>query len=81
MHIQELRGRTVRHLQCLGGLLAHIGFSFLLSALYSLLATPLIVALIYFISRKEEDELTKEFGEEYASYKKKVQCCYRDSKS
>jgi protein-S-isoprenylcysteine O-methyltransferase Ste14 len=40
--------------------------------LYSLLATPLIVTLIYFISRKEEDELTKEFGEEYAGYTKKV---------
>ena len=62
----------VRHPQYLGGLLAHIGVSFLLCALYSLLATPLIVTLIYFISRKEEDELTKEFGEEYAGYKKKV---------
>jgi protein-S-isoprenylcysteine O-methyltransferase Ste14 len=62
----------VRHPQYLGGLIAHIGFSFLLSALYSLLATPLIAALIYLISRKEEDELTKEFGDEYADYKKKV---------
>ena len=62
----------VRHPQYLGGLLAHIGISFLLSALYSLLATPLIVALIYFISRKEEDELASEFGEEYVGYKKKV---------
>jgi protein-S-isoprenylcysteine O-methyltransferase Ste14 len=62
----------VRHPQYLGGLLAHVGFSFLLSALYSLLATPLIVTLIYFISRKEEDELAKEFGEEYAGYTKKV---------
>jgi protein-S-isoprenylcysteine O-methyltransferase Ste14 len=62
----------VRHPQYLGGLLAHIGFSFLLSALYSLLSTPLIAALIYLISRKEEDELTKEFGEEYVDYKKKV---------
>jgi protein-S-isoprenylcysteine O-methyltransferase Ste14 len=62
----------VRHPQYLGGLLAHVGFSFLLSALYSLLATPLIVTLIYFISRKEEGELAKEFGEEYAGYKKKV---------
>jgi methanethiol S-methyltransferase len=61
----------VRHPQYLGGLLAHIGISFLLSALYSLLAT-LIVALIYFISRKEEDELASEFGEEYVGYKKKV---------
>jgi protein-S-isoprenylcysteine O-methyltransferase Ste14 len=62
----------VRHPQYLGGLIAHIGISFLLSALYSLLATPLIAALIYIISRKEESELIKEFGKEYADYKKRV---------
>lgn len=62
----------VRHPQYLGGLLAHIGFSFLLSALYSLLSTPLIATLVYLISRKEEEELTKEFGKEYADYKMKV---------
>jgi protein-S-isoprenylcysteine O-methyltransferase Ste14 len=62
----------VRHPQYLGGLLAHVGFSFLLSALYSLLATPLIVGLIYFISRKEEDELARKFDEEYIGYKQKV---------
>jgi protein-S-isoprenylcysteine O-methyltransferase Ste14 len=62
----------VRHPQYLGGLIAHIGISFLLSASYSLLSTPLITAIIYFISRKEEDELLKEFGEEYAGYKNEV---------
>jgi protein-S-isoprenylcysteine O-methyltransferase Ste14 len=62
----------VRHPQYLGGLLAHIGFSFLLSGLYSLLSTPLIIILVYLISRKEEKELTKEFGEEYLDYKKKA---------
>lgn len=62
----------VRHPQYLGGLLAHIGLSFLLSASYSLLSTPLIATLVYLISRKEEDELTKEFGKEYADYKMKV---------
>ena len=62
----------VRHPQYLGGLLAHVGFSFLLSALYSLLATPLIVGLIYFISRKEEDELAREFDGTYIGYKQKV---------
>lgn len=62
----------VRHPQYLGGLLAHIGFSFLLSGLYSLLSTPLTAALVYLISRKEENELTKEFGKEYADYKKKT---------
>lgn len=62
----------VRHPQYLGGLLAHIGFSFLLSGLYCLLSTPLILLGVYFISRKEEIELTKEFGQEYLNYKKKT---------
>ena len=62
----------VRHPQYLGGLLAHIAFSFLLSGLYSLLSTPLIVTLIYLISRKEESELNKEFGQDYLNYKKKT---------
>jgi len=62
----------VRHPQYLGGLLAHAGTSFLLSAWYSLLFIPLIVVLIYLISRKEEEELIKEFGNEYEDYRKKV---------
>lgn len=63
---------TVRHPQYLGGLLAHVGISFLLSAWYSLLSTPFIVALIYFISKKEEEELIREFGKEYEDYRKNV---------
>ena len=63
---------TVRHPQYLGGLLAHAGISFLLSAGYSLLLTPLTVVLIYLISKKEEEELIREFGKEYEAYKKKV---------
>ena len=62
----------VRHPQYLGGLLAHIGMFFLLSAGYSLLSTPLMAVIIYTISRKEEKELIKEFGEEYEDYRKKV---------
>ena len=62
----------VRHPQYLGGLLAHMGVSFLLSALYSLLVTPLIVVIVYFLSKKEEEELIKEFGKEYNDYRKKV---------
>ena len=62
----------VRHPQYLGGLLAHMGISFLFSAWYSLLFTPLMVVLIYLISRKEEEELIREFGKEYEDYKKKV---------
>ena len=62
----------VRHPQYLGGLLAHVGISFLLSAWYSLLCTPLMALLIYLISKKEEEELIKEFGKEYEDYKKRV---------
>jgi len=62
----------VRHPQDLGGLLAHVGISFLLSAWYSLLSTPVMVALIYLMSKKEEEELTREFGNEYEDYKGKV---------
>ena len=36
----------VRHPQYLGGILAYIGFSFLLSDLYSLAVTPLTIAII-----------------------------------
>jgi len=62
----------VRHPQYLGGLLAHLGISLLLSALYSLLFTSLMLVLIYLISKKEEQELIREFGKEYERYKKKV---------
>jgi len=62
----------VRHPQYLGGLLAHVGFSFLFFAWYSLLSTPLMIALVYCISRKEEKELINEFGQEYEDYQKRV---------
>jgi len=62
----------VRHPQYLGGLLAHVGITFLFSAWYSLLSTPLTILLIFLISKKEENELTKEFGKEYQDYAEKV---------
>lgn len=63
---------VIRHPQYLGGLLAHVGISFLLSALYALLSTLLFVLIVYLLSWKEEKELTREFGKEYEDYKKKV---------
>lgn len=63
---------VVRHPQYLGGLLAHVGISFLLSGSYALLSTPFMIMLIYLISWKEEKELIREFGKEYEDYKKKV---------
>ncbi len=62
----------IRHPQYLGGLLAHVGITILLSALYSLIATPLLILYNYLTSWKEEQELIKEFGQEYEEYKKKV---------
>jgi protein-S-isoprenylcysteine O-methyltransferase Ste14 len=62
----------VRHPQYLGGLLAHVGISILLSAFYSLFSTSLMVILVYLISWKEEEELIREFGKEYENYKEKV---------
>jgi len=62
----------VRHPQYLGWILAHIGMSFLLSVWYSMLFTPILIAIIYMISKKEEDELIREFGRDYEDYQKEV---------
>ncbi|UCD95750.1 MAG: isoprenylcysteine carboxylmethyltransferase family protein [Candidatus Bathyarchaeota archaeon] len=63
---------VVRHPQYLGGFLAHVGVSILLSAWFSTIITPLIFLLLLLISYKEEKELVKEFGSEYEEYKGKV---------
>jgi protein-S-isoprenylcysteine O-methyltransferase Ste14 len=63
---------VIRHPQYFGGVIAHIGISILLSALFSLLITPIIIILNILISWKEEKELIKEFGKEYVDYMKKV---------
>jgi len=62
----------IRHPQYFGGLLAHIGISFLLSSLLSLIFTPLVILLNFLVAWKEEKELIKEFGVEYEDYKEKV---------
>jgi len=62
----------IRHPQYFGAILSHIGITILLSSLFSLLSTPLIIFLIYLFSWKEEKELIREFGKEYEVYKKKV---------
>jgi protein-S-isoprenylcysteine O-methyltransferase Ste14 len=62
----------VRHPQYLGGLLSHVSFSFLLSGWYSMLSFPLVAVLVYLISKKEEEELVREFGKQYEDYKKEV---------
>lgn len=63
---------TVRHPQYLGGLLAHVGITFLFSAWFSLLSTPMMGLLVFLISKKEEKELLKEFGKEFQEYAKEV---------
>jgi len=62
----------IRHPQYFGGVLAHIGISFLLSSLFSLIFTPLVILLNILIAWKEEKELIKEFGEDYETYKENV---------
>ncbi len=59
----------IRHPQYLGALLAHIAISVLLSALYSFILTPLMITYLYFLARKEEIELKREFGKDYEEYK------------
>jgi protein-S-isoprenylcysteine O-methyltransferase Ste14 len=62
----------IRHPQYFGGVLAHIGISFLLSSLFSLIFTPIVILLNLLIAWKEEKELVKEFGETYKKYKENV---------
>lgn len=62
----------IRHPQYLGAILSHIGISILLSSLYSLFSTPVVILIIYLISWKEESELLKEFGNNYDSYRSSV---------
>ena len=63
---------VIRHPQYFGGILAHIGISFLLSSFFSLLITPVIILLNFLVAWKEEKELIKEFGKIYEDYKKNV---------
>ena len=62
----------IRHPQYLGAILSHLGGSFLFSGYYSLLASPLVIVINYVLCWKEEQELVKEFGEEYHRYREKV---------
>lgn len=62
----------VRHPQYFGWILAHVGMSIFFSMLYSTLFTPILIAIIFLISKKEEDELIKIFGKEYKDYQNKV---------
>ncbi len=62
----------VRHPMYLGWIITHIGMCFIFSALYALLFTPFLLILLYIISKKEEQELIREFGNVYKNYQKKV---------
>ncbi|MFW6110907.1 MAG: methyltransferase family protein [Thermoproteota archaeon] len=62
----------VRHPQYLGWILAHVGLTFFFSAGYSLMFTPVLVVLIYLVSKKEEEELIREFGNKYRKYQRRV---------
>jgi len=62
----------MRHPQYTGAVLSHIGMTFVFSAFYSLLVTPLVIVINYILCWKEERELVREFGEEYESYQKSI---------
>ena len=62
----------IRHPQYFGAILSHVGISFLLSSLYSIITTPLIIGIIWIFSWKEEKELTREFGKKYEDYQKET---------
>ena len=62
----------VRHPQYLGAILSHMGASFLLSGYYSLLVSPFVVVINYILCWKEEQELLREFGDQYREYRKTV---------
>jgi protein-S-isoprenylcysteine O-methyltransferase Ste14 len=66
----------MRHPQYFGAIMAHVGFSVLLSALLSLLYTPLVILCNYLVARKEEKKLIREFGKQYGDYKKRVPMLY-----
>ena len=71
----------VRHPQYLGAILAHVGASFLLSAYYSILVTPLIIGVNWILCWKEEKELIKEFGDDYREYQDSVPMLFPSRKS
>jgi protein-S-isoprenylcysteine O-methyltransferase Ste14 len=52
----------IRHPQYLGAMLSHIGITFLISGFYSLLVTPLVIAINWLLCWKEEKELVRELG-------------------
>jgi protein-S-isoprenylcysteine O-methyltransferase Ste14 len=64
--------RRIRHPQYLGAILSHLGISIMLSALSSLLVTPILMIRDYVLCKKEDRELAQEFGKEYEDYKQRV---------
>jgi protein-S-isoprenylcysteine O-methyltransferase Ste14 len=62
----------VRHPQYLGAILSHVGASFLFSAYYSVLVTPLVILINWILCWKEERELIKQFGDDYRDYQRRV---------
>lgn len=62
----------IRHPQYLGGMLSHVGITFLLSAYYSLISTPIILILMILLAWWEEKKLSDEFGEDYLDYKRRT---------
>ena len=60
----------VRHPQYLAAMLAHISLSFLLSGLWSLIMSPIMIFYAFILCVMEEKQLIREFGEDYTNYRK-----------
>ncbi|WP_425448103.1 methyltransferase family protein [Dethiothermospora halolimnae] len=64
--------RHIRHPQYTGFILLTIGMIFDWANLFMLLFFPIIIYTYYKLAKKEEEDMIKEFGEEYIRYRKKT---------
>ncbi len=63
---------VLRHPQNAGGAILHVGMSLLMSAVFAMIVTPLLIVFDVYIAKKEEKELIRSFGKEYQDYQKTV---------
>jgi protein-S-isoprenylcysteine O-methyltransferase Ste14 len=64
--------KYIRHPQYTGFFLIMTGWLLHWETTLTLVMYPILVSMYYFLARKEDAELEKEFGEEYAAYRRKT---------
>jgi protein-S-isoprenylcysteine O-methyltransferase Ste14 len=62
----------IRHPQYTGFFLITLGMMFEWVTLTMLIMWPILLAVYYWLAKKEEDDMIKEFGNEYEEYRKKT---------